>query len=251
MKVLFVDDRETWHKLFDIVLSLRGIDVMHAKTLNEALDAVSRERPDVAIVDATISKSSGYELLPQLVKSGVPVLFIGYEKEGFNAEKALSLGALRVLKKPFTVEELISTLNEIKEKIKPLPKESELVVSFAEETPELVGSQTEKSEISVVPVFEEEKEIPVEQKSHEVKVEKETAPVKATEHVPVVEVPSEELVEKTVVETAKEKATLSGVSLPEEKVEEIIREIAWEVIPEVAEKVIREEVEKLIKSRLA
>ncbi|RUM90557.1 MAG: hypothetical protein DSZ26_02765 [Thermovibrio sp.] len=265
MKVLFVDDKETWHKLFDVVLSLRGIDVVHAKTLKEALNVVSTEKPDVAIVDVTISLSSGYELLPELVKLGVPAIFIGYEKEGFDAEKALSLGALKALRKPFTVDELISTLREVKGKS--LPVQPELVVSPLEEPeekpPEVVTLQPEESEIPTIPVIEEEtpKEFPVLQETR-----KEERTTSATtlkqlpeEKIPVVEVSTEELeksvpeeaIEKKAVEEVKKKSKGVGISLPEERVEEIIREIAWEVIPEVAEKVIREEVEKLIKSRLA
>ncbi len=266
MKVLFVDDKETWHKLFDVVLSLRGIDVVHAKTLKEALNVVSTEKPDVAIVDVTISLSSGYELLPELVKLGVPTIFIGYEKEGFDAEKALSLGALKALKKPFTVDELISTLREVKGKS--LPVQPELVVSPLEEKPEekppeVVTLQPEESEIPAIPVIEEEtpEELPVLQETR-----KEERTTSATtlkqlpeEKIPVVEVSTEELeksvpeeaIEEKALEEIKEKSKGAGISLPEEKVEEIIREIAWEVIPEVAEKVIREEVEKLIKSRLA
>jgi len=240
MKVLIVDDKETWHKLFDIVLSLRGIDVLHAKTVREALNTASVERPDVAIVDSSVSMASGYEVLEGLVNLGIPVIFIGHEKEGFDEERAKSLGAVETLRKPFTVEELLSVLRRVKSIEKPAPKEPELVIPMVEEESavESLTLQPEE-EIPIVPVEEEEvvPQVPVEE-------------VGAPKEELVVEEAKEE-VSREVEQKVKELTGGEAVTLPEERIEEIIREVAWEVIPEIAEKVIREEIEKLIKSRLA
>jgi len=226
MKVLFVDEKNTWHKFFDLVLSLRGVEVLHADTVKEALNMVSSEKPDAAIVDASISNASGYDLLPRLTELGVPVVFIGYEKEGFDKEKALSLGALEALKRPFTVEELIDALERAK-KEELQPQELQIVFpggATEEEVPAVSLTEEAETEEGAIPV------IPVEEGG-------------STEEP----VSLHEKEGKAEAVTPKEVREL----LSKEDIERIIREVAWEVVPEMAEKVIREEVEKLIRSRLA
>ena len=249
MKVLYVDDKKTWHKLFEIVLSLRGVDVVHAYTIKEALNAASSENPDVAIVDVSLSNGTAYDLIPDLVNLGVPVIAIGHKAEGFDREKLLSLGAQEVLEKPFTVEELLELLRRIKKEA-PKPEEKlELVVPEAElqtvslepETVELTSEPSGEPEVPVVPVEETVPVVPVETEEEESVEEPEA-------EFPKLEEKALEEAKEEVKEKAEE---VSGVRIPEEKVEEIIREIAWEVVPEVAERVIREEIEKLIRSRLA
>ncbi|WP_457678875.1 response regulator [Thermovibrio sp.] len=239
MKVLIADDKQTWHKLFEIVLSLRGIDVVHAYSPKEAISKAASERPDVALIDVSLSGGTAYDVIKDVKELGVPVVVMGYSVEGLNAEKAKSLGAYEILEKPFTVEELLSILRKIKaEGVKPeekapelvLPTEEELPVINLEETPvETIELEEEGATLEALPV--EEASLPTEEKK---------------ESLPQVK---EEVVEKVAEPVSK--AVSKELNLPQEKIEEIVREIAWEVIPEIAEKVIREEVEKLIKSRLA
>ncbi len=264
MKLLYVDDKKTWHKLIEIVLSLRGVNVLHAYTPKEALNIAAAEKPDLALIDVSISGGSAYDLIPEILRRGVPVVVIGHKAEGFDREKALSLGAYEALEKPFTVEELLDLLRKArKEASKPeeklelvLPSESEEfeTVSLGLEPEESVAEISEE-EVPVIPVEKELREsIPVIPVEVEESGEREKSPVTVEETVEEKKEKGES--EKEIVKRAEEEVKqkvekVSGVTVPEEKVEEIIREIAWEVIPEIAEKVIREEVEKLIRSRLA
>lgn len=256
MKVLIAEDKETWHKLLEIVLSLRGIDVVHAYTPKEAINKTVSEKPDVAVVDVTLSTGTAYDVIKDITELGVPVIVIGHRAEGFDPEKAKSLGAYAVLEKPFTVEDLLSVLRKLK-KEKPsleLEEKTSLVVPAAGEVKELVPE--EKEEIEVVSLEESPVEtIEIEEPYEEITpaaVEEPLALEEVKEEEEVKPLPQEkEVAEEVVKPVAEEISKVPEVSLPPEKVEEIVREIAWEVIPEIAEKVIREEVEKLIKSRLA
>ncbi len=265
MKLLYVDDKKTWHKLLEIVLSLRGIDVLHAYTPKEALNLAASEKPDLAVVDVSISNGTGYDVISDLVRLGVPVIFIGHTAEGFDRERALSLGAYSILEKPFTVEELLDLLRQAKKEA-PKPEEHlELavpqggdfeVVNLEPETTEAHVPEQAEPEIPVLPVEEGIGEhVPVVPVEVEEKKEEEKTPVEPVVELekPVEEeLPHAEPVVGEAKEEVKRKAEeVSGITVPEEKVEEIIREIAWEVIPEIAERVIREEIEKLIRSRLA
>jgi len=233
MKVLFADDKKTWHNLFDRVLVSRGIEVIHAYTPREALNKSVSENPDVVILDVTLSTGSGYEVLPNIAELGIPVILTGYSFEGFDRAKALKLGAFAALEKPFTVEELLGLLREIKGKgLGKEPEALELVVP-------------EGGEMEVISL--DESELPE-------SLSVETLSLEEPEEVLEIKEPKpgglrkEKLEEKVVREV---KGELKELPLAQEKVEEIVREIAWEVIPEIAEKVIREEIERLIKSRLA
>jgi len=244
MKVLFADDKETWHRLFEIVLSLRGIDVSHAYTPKETINKAVSEKPDVVIADVTLSSGSAYDVIKDITNLGIPVIVIGYRAEGFDPEKAKSLGAYAVLEKPFTVEELVFLLRELK-KEKPFfefKREEALVIPAGGEVQELVPEEKEEEVIDL-------EESPIETIELEEPYEEEVPMIEKKEVESTAE-PKEfiEEVSKPVAEGISKKSELN---LPAEKVEEIVKEIAWEVIPEIAEKVIREEVEKLIKSRLA
>ena len=265
MKLLYVDDKKTWHRLFEIVLSLRGIDVLHAYTPKEALNVANSEKPDLALVDVSLSSGTGYDVIPDLVKLGVPVVLIGHEAEGFDREKALSLGAYSTLEKPFTVEELLDLLRQVKKEAPKSEEQLELavpeggefeVVNLEPETSETPVLESSETEVPVLPVEEElEGNVPVIPVEVEEEREEQLVPQESAgeEEKPVKEeVPKTESVvgeaKREVIRRAEE---VSGITVPEEKVEEIIREIAWEVVPEIAERVIREEIEKLIRSRLA
>jgi len=206
MKVLFVDEKSTWHKFFDLIFSLRNVEVLHAGTVREALNLVSSGKPDAAIVDVSISGASGYDLLPKLVELGVPVIFIGYRKEGFSEERALSLGASETLKRPFTVKELVNVLERIKEE-ELQPQELQLVL------PEETGEKP----VPAVSAEKENLEIAVESTAGEASV-----------------LPSEE---KTVVERLTSKENVEEII--REIAWEVIPEMAEKIIREEVEKLIK------------
>ena len=245
MKVLIADEKETWHRLFDVILSLRGMEVLHARTPEEAVRVASSERPDVAVLDATLAGGTAYDAVKPIAQLGIPVVVIGYRAEGFDPEKAKGLGAYAVLEKPFTAGEFIQLLEKVKEEPVPTLSGVSELYSAPEESIEIVDLEEE------TPVETIELEAPVELPPIEEgpgAEEAEIAPLELSEGEKVEE-KREELVERISQPVASELSQIT--SLPPERVEEIVREVAWEVIPEVAEKVIREEIEKLIKSRLA
>jgi len=191
------------------------------------------ENPDVVILDVTLSTGSGYEVLPNIAELGIPVILTGYSFEGFDRERALELGAFAALEKPFTVEELLGLLREIKGKgLGKEPEALELVVP-------------EGGEMEVISLDESELPEPLSVETLSLEEPEEVLEIKE----PKPEGLSKEKLEEKVVREVK--GELKELPLAQEKVEEIVREIAWEVIPEIAEKVIREEIERLIKSRLA
>ncbi len=241
MKILYADDKKNWHILFENVLKERNINVLHAYTPKDVVKKISQERPDIVILDMTLRGSSALDVLPGIAEKGFPVLVIGYKSEGLDEEKLKSYGASKVLQKPFTVNELLAALEELKEKTlehreKALEHEEEeekLEIVLPEET---TTPTSEQEELEILEIEPEEIETQPEQPSQVQKGE---------------QLAREETLSTSTAATSTEisKEELKGILKPE--IENIIREIVWEVVPEIAEKVIREEIEKLVKSRLA
>lgn len=278
MKILYAGNKKNWHLLIEKVLTARSVEVVHAYSLKETLNKISQDNPDVVILDMTLQNGTAFDALPRIVKLGAPVLVIGYEKEGFNGEKLKALGATDVLRKPFTVEELLSVLRSFKKMLPELKKKKELEIVLPDEAAK-ESETVPKGKKEVTPPKTEELEItplstqePIELEPEEVEIQpkKESIPEVQPLPVPVPEIQPKHLEipritpepaeKKAVPPTAEEQPSKVEASLPtNEKLKEIlkpeaeriIREVAWEVVPEIAEKVIREEIEKLIKSRLA
>ncbi len=233
MKILFADDKKNWHILFENVLKERNIKVLHAYTPKDVVEKISQERPNVVILDMTLRDGSALDVLPGIVKEGIPVIVIGYKSEGLDEEKLKSYGASRVLQKPFTVNELLSVLEELGERTVEHEEEEKLEIVLPEEA---TISPSEPEELEIIELEpEEEIEVQPEQLSQV----QEEQPVK------------EETLSTSTVATSTEISKEELKELLKPEIENIIREIVWEVVPEIAEKVIREEIERLIKSRLA
>ncbi len=240
MKILFADDKNTWHILIDKILKPREFEVIHSRSLKETLNKVYSEDPDVVVVDVSLENGKAYDVIPDIVENGFPVILIGLKSEGLDEAKAREIGVNFVMPKPFTVDELIKTLNEAKLQKKPSKKEARVILPG--------GKTIEEIPVETVSVEEEKMELqPLEvEPIEEIKVEPiETKPVKKAKE-------AEEKPEGTLeAKVPKEEIETQVREILEERVDKIVSEIAWEIIPEIAEKVIREEIEKLIKSRLA
>lgn len=287
MKVLYGDDKATWHQLIEKVLSSRLVEVIHAYTPRDVINLANKEKPDVVLLDYTLRNGTALDVLEDLKRTGCPVIVTGYKLEGFDPEKAKAKGAVDTLEKPFTVEELISKLQKagkekpaVEEKLELVLPSSGEVLTLPTEEPEIVSSEetvspqelpvinleetAESAQQEIIPIEPSETaEEPIILEPVQQEATPTETPISSQESIPLepqplpveseeAEKPAPQPVER-VAEEAKEAISKAQVtpSLPDEKVEEIIREIAWEVIPEIAERVIKEEVEKLIKSRLA
>ncbi|OMH41154.1 response regulator [Desulfurobacterium indicum] len=112
MKVLYADAKKTWHTLMEKVLKPRGVELIHAETLKEVLNKVNTEKPEVAVINVSLKNGKAYEIIPNVLAAGVPVILIGLKSEGFDEEKAKQMGVKFILPKPFTVDELFRLINE-------------------------------------------------------------------------------------------------------------------------------------------
>jgi CheY-like chemotaxis protein len=120
-KTILVADDET-HILHVVSLKLRnaGFIVITARDGQEALEMAQHEKPDLIITDYHMPQLSGLELCQRLKQdpatSAIPAIMLtarGYQLDPADTEQS---GILRMLSKPFSPRQLLTTVNEVLER---------------------------------------------------------------------------------------------------------------------------------------
>lgn len=75
-KILVVDDEINVRKLYRKELESEGYEVVTAKDVQEAIDSVDNESPDLVILDIKLGNESGIDALVEIVESRkeIPVI---------------------------------------------------------------------------------------------------------------------------------------------------------------------------------
>lgn len=81
----------------------------------QALDAIAKLRPDIAIVDISLKNGSGIELIKNLrsVAPEVAVIVLSMHDEGLYAERALRAGARGYIMKRETAKKVIAAIRQV------------------------------------------------------------------------------------------------------------------------------------------
>ena len=67
-KILIVDDEVNVRKLYSEELRGEGYETVSASTVNEALQAVEKENPDLVVLDIKLGEESGIDALMRIAK---------------------------------------------------------------------------------------------------------------------------------------------------------------------------------------
>lgn len=116
-KVFVLDDSVSVRKAVERLLAPRGLAVTSCATGNEALARLPGEAPDLLICDLLLPDLDGYEVCRWLRQvpalAATPVLFISGIVDADIASQVAALGVEGILKKPFSGEELVATVERI------------------------------------------------------------------------------------------------------------------------------------------
>jgi CheY-like chemotaxis protein len=114
-KVLVVDDSISVRKALERVLAPREMEVTAAASGQEALEHLRRSVPDLVIIDVVMPGMSGFELCSSLKKDEhlkhIPVILISGLVNPSVIAQAIEVGALSVVSKPFTPDELFPKID--------------------------------------------------------------------------------------------------------------------------------------------
>lgn len=116
-KVLIVDDHPVLRQgLAELIDHEEDLEVCaQAEDANQALSAIKKMPPDIAIVDIALKEASGIELIkdinvqyPQL-----PVLALSMHEESLYAERVLRAGAKGYIMKQEATEDVIAAIRKV------------------------------------------------------------------------------------------------------------------------------------------
>jgi two-component system, OmpR family, KDP operon response regulator KdpE len=112
--VLVVDDEPQILRVMRASLPIRGYEVLTASTAAEALNQVSRQVPDLVILDLAMPEMSGLEVCRRVREfSSVPIIVLSAKGSESDKVAALDLGADDYVTKPFGMDELLARVRAV------------------------------------------------------------------------------------------------------------------------------------------
>ena len=117
LKVLAVDDSKTIRMIVKKAFKTYDCEVIEAENGKEGLEAASKEKPDLIILDITMPVMTGPEMLEALKKDPalkeIPVIMLTAESGKENVVQILKMGVKDYMVKPFKGEQLIERVTKI------------------------------------------------------------------------------------------------------------------------------------------
>ncbi len=149
-KVLVIDDERPVLMTLEALLTRRGFVVQTASTAAAGLQAVSRWKPDLVLLDLGLPDADGLDVLREVraLLPAVQVLILTANDSLANAIQSIKLGAFHFISKPYAPEELMSLMGRALDQ-KRLEQET---VVLREESARLVRRLAEVEDRSV-PIF--------------------------------------------------------------------------------------------------
>ncbi len=110
-RVLVVDDEPPIRKFLRAALTAHGYEVLEARNGQEALSAVTAQRPDLLILDLGLPDMEGLEVTRRLREwSKIPIIILSVREGEADKVATLDAGADDYLTKPFGVGELLARM---------------------------------------------------------------------------------------------------------------------------------------------
>lgn len=129
-RILIIDDsREIVRHLTEYVLPTFGFNTIHAFNGQTGLSLIREEKPDLIMLDFHLPEMTGIDILRQMTQESINIpviLMTGYGSE-LSAIEAFRLGAKDYLIKPFTVDEVVDTIEHALVETRLLHDKTELV----------------------------------------------------------------------------------------------------------------------------
>jgi DNA-binding response OmpR family regulator len=117
MRLLLVEDDDHVAAALVAVLTKHGFDVRHARTGNEALDALvpdARGPYRVVLLDLGLPDRDGFEVCGQIrLRSGIPVIMLTARSDISSRIHGLNLGADDYVVKPYDMGELLARIHAV------------------------------------------------------------------------------------------------------------------------------------------
>lgn len=117
VKILLVVDPEPRVRTYikNLIGADMNIQVVTAENGLGALEMIEFNRPDIIMTELSLPDIDGFELLTSLqeVASDIPIIIVSSDSKAESIQRAKDLGAKKFITKPFIVDELIQTVNNL------------------------------------------------------------------------------------------------------------------------------------------
>ncbi|MFQ3580498.1 MAG: response regulator transcription factor [Chloracidobacterium sp.] len=128
--ILVVDDDPTIRLTVGAYLTGQNFTVLEAATAREALEMVSRQRPQVIVLDVVMPDLDGLQVCRQIRECGVqsPILFLSTDNQLETRLKGFASGGDDYLTKPFNMLELGARIQAILRRHAYVPEFEDILV---------------------------------------------------------------------------------------------------------------------------
>ena len=114
-RILVAEDDPNSRKLLDFRLKSVGHEVIFAVDGGEALEMVTKEKPELVLLDIIMPVMNGFQVLRKLKSQeetkNIPVIMLTSKAQEKDIVSGLEVGAVDYITKPFSFAELNARVN--------------------------------------------------------------------------------------------------------------------------------------------
>ena len=113
IRILLVEDDETIVHALSAFLKSEGYETAYAFCENDAEDLLVSAPFDLALLDISLRRGSGFAVCEAAKEKGVPVIFLTASGDENSVVRGLDMGADDYITKPFRPRELLSRIKSV------------------------------------------------------------------------------------------------------------------------------------------
>ncbi len=118
-KILIADDEPNILISLEFLMKREGFEVVLARDGQEAIDAITRERPALVLLDVMMPVKTGFDVCSEVRASealrNTLIVMLTAKGRDTDVAKGLALGANAYMTKPFSTRELVQKVRELLE----------------------------------------------------------------------------------------------------------------------------------------
>ncbi|MCA9538264.1 MAG: response regulator [Myxococcales bacterium] len=266
--IVVADKSSTVRRMVEIALARHPFELVFAENGDAALEAILDKSPTVAIIDAALPGTDGYELTKQIksddATKGVTVILLVGRNSRYDTGRGRTAGVDEHLTKPFLTQKLVERVftavgqavpdadifrtslltiplaNPSKAPPPAAPEPDALLTSAPEPTPPKAAAPAARPAANAAPAASN----PMASAKGPFDDNERTSQFTGTEKAPVAEV-------ARAVSTAVVDSGVVQKTLDSEETRKLVERIVWEVVPQLAEAILKEEIAKIVRERMA
>lgn len=112
--ILLVDDHPAVRQGLRLLFSRAGYRICgEAETVAETTDHLTRQSPDLVMLDISLDRENGFDLLQLLAERNIKVIVYSMHSDAASIEKAFKLGANGYVTKRDAIDALLEAVQEV------------------------------------------------------------------------------------------------------------------------------------------